>query len=174
MKRWRMPAALLATALVLASCIEPTSTCPRPLVLDRTGELVRFAPGGPANVSNLDYQAKMKVTGLQCGYVDDLLTELEVNMDLDITARRGAANKTGVAEFAYFIAITDVRGTVLSKEVFEVEMDLGSVGEPVTESEGIWQKYQFLKGQSGGAYRIWAGFQMSEHDLAVSRDLRPD
>lgn len=173
-KRWSWVAALLAAGLTVASCVAPTATCPRPLVLDRTGELVRFATGGPANVNNLDFQAKMKLTSLECGYVDDLLTTLEVNMDLDIIARRGAANRSGVAAFEYFVAITDVRGTVLSKEVFPVEMDLGSVGEAVTESEGIWQQYQFLKGQSGGAYRIWVGFQMTEQDLAISRELRPD
>ncbi len=121
---------------------------------------------------NLDFQAEIKVTRMECGYTDELLTVLEVNMDLEIAAVRGPANTSREAELQYFVAITDVRGTILNKQVFDVDIDLGRVGETVTEEEGIWQKYQFQRGQSGKAYRVWTGFQMNDRDLEISRMLR--
>jgi len=169
----RTLALTIALTLTVAACVgRGALTCPTPLILDQTSQLVRFVPGGSIAMENLDFHAEIKVTGMTCGYKDELLSELEVNMDLEISAVRGAGNTTGVAEFEYFVAITDVRGTILNKQVFDLEMDLGEVGEVVTEDEGIWQKYEFLRGQSGQAYRVWSGFQMTERDLEISRMLR--
>jgi len=169
----RAPALLAVLGLVLSACLGgEAQVCPKPLVLDQTGELVRFFPGGPTTVNNLDFQAEIKVKRMECGYTDDLLTILEVNMDLEIAAVRGPANTSREAELQYFVAITDVRGTILNKQVFDVDIDLGPVGETVTEEEGIWQKFQFQRGQSGEAYRVWTGFQMSDRDLEISRLLR--
>jgi hypothetical protein len=172
--RWTSAVVLLcAIPFVLASCItEPVRVCPTPLVLKKAGELVRFAPGAPTTPENLDFQATMKVKSMKCEYVDELLTELVVNMELDITAVRGPANTSGKASFQYFVAITDVRGTVLNKQVFDLDMDLGQVGIPVTKTEGSWQKYQFLKGQTGKAYRVWMGFQLTDHDRDVLRAVK--
>jgi len=167
------PALLAALGLALSACLGgEAQVCPKPLVLDQTGELVRFAPGGTTTVNNLDFQAEIKVTRMECGYTDELLTVLEVNMDLEIAAVRGPANTSREAELQYFVAITDVRGTILNKQVFDVDMDLGPVGETVTEAESIWQKYDFQRGQSGEAYRVWTGFQMNDRDLEISRLLR--
>ncbi len=158
---------------LIAGCIgKPVQVCPTPLVLKKASDLVRFAPGTTISDESLDFRASMKLKSMQCEYVDDLLTELEVNMELDITAVRGPANHTGEAELEYFVAITDVRGTILSKEVFPIDMELGNVGFPVTETEGIWQQYQFLKGQTGQAYRVWVGFQLNEQELETARRLK--
>jgi hypothetical protein len=169
----RAPALLVVLGVALSACIGgDAQVCPKPLVLDQTGELVRFAPGAPTTVNNLDFQAEIKVTRMECGYTDELLTTMEVNMDLEITAVRGPANTSREAALQYFVAITDVRGTILNKQVFDVDIDLGGIGETVTEEEGIWQKYQMLRGQSGEAYRVWTGFQLNDRDLEVSRLLR--
>lgn len=163
--------AFLILAVIVVACTTKVTVCPAPYVLDQTGTLMRFAPGAPPGPQSLDFQADMSVKAMTCAYKDDLATELEVNLDIEIAAVRGPANTSGEAEFEYFVAITDVRGTVLNKEVFDMDMDLGEPGSTTKAIEGIWQQYRMLKGQSGKAYRIWLGFQMTERDLEIQRQL---
>lgn len=159
--------AVCGLAATVAACGQPAAICPKPLILDRTGTLVRVAPGQAVTPQNVDFEADMRLTGMICEYTDELLTELEVNMDLEITVVRGPANASGDAEFEFFVAITDVRGTVLNKEIFEADVDLGEVGKPVVHKEGIWQRYRLLRGQSPQTYRVWSGFQLDERDREV-------
>lgn len=162
---------LVVAAAALATCGSPTPICPTPLVLDQTGTLSRFASGAAPGPETLDFQADIAFDSVSCAYVDELLRDLEVNADLEIAAVRGPSNRSGEAEFDYFVAITDVRGNILAKEIFDVSMDLGAVGERVTRTEGIWQKYRLSSGQSPRAYRVWVGFQKTDEDIAVDRRL---
>jgi len=163
---------LAGLATVLAACISgPARVCPTPYILDQTGSLVRFAPGASLADANLDFRATMEIKSVRCKFRDELLTDLEVNMDIELIAIRGAGNTSGEASFEYFVAITDVRGNILNKEVFDVEMDLGAVGRPAVKTESIWQRYALLRGQSAQAYRVWYGFQLTDRDVEVMRQL---
>lgn len=167
------PLALIAAlAAILAACSAPTYVCPKPYILDQTGTLVRFAAAAAPSPQSLDFQADIEISSMTCEFKDELLTDLEVNMGLKFTAIRGPGNQSGEAEFQYFVAITDVRGNILNKKIFDFDMDLGEVGKPVSKPEKNWQKYRLLRGQSAQAYRVWAGFQMSGRDLDVVRQLR--
>ncbi|MBF0247426.1 MAG: hypothetical protein HQL36_05070, partial [Alphaproteobacteria bacterium] len=118
---WAAKAVLLVVAGgVLAACtsddVKP-EPCPRLLVPFDSAKLTRF-PAGAAGRTVVDvlHEEEFSSWNYGCKYdVDDDtgIGEIAAEVAVDIASSRGETNAAGVADFEYFIAITDSNKTLL-------------------------------------------------------------
>ncbi len=163
--------AALGLALLVAACSATSpAVCPRIAVLEQASSLTKFAPGG-AGPNDVTVQAEMAGVEIDCLYRGDNSAELESNLAMEITARRGPALRGQTIEVQYFVVITDRAGTVLTKRVFPLLLDFGS-RSTVRLKEHTWQQYQLRGGGSGSSFEIWTGFQLSDEELKFNREQR--
>lgn len=163
--------AVSGLALLISACTATTSAiCPRIAVLDQASSLTKFAPGG-GGPNDVTVRAEMTGVEIDCLYRGDNSAELESNLAMEITARRGPAMRGQTIEVQYFVAITDRSGNVLSKRVFPLRLDFGS-GTALRLKEHTWQQYQLRSGGSGSSFEIWTGFQLSDDELKFNREQR--
>lgn len=164
-------AAALSLALFVAACTATSpAVCPRVAVLAQASSLTKFAPGG-TGPNDVSVQAEMVGVEIDCLYRGDQSAELESNMAMEITARRGPAMRGQEIDVEYFVVITDRSGNVLTKRVFPLRLDFGS-GSTLRLKEHTWEQYQLRDGGSGSSYEIWTGFQLSDEELKYNREQR--
>lgn len=168
--------ALVATSLLLGGCETlgsidfnppppPPPDCPRAVVAEGAGRLTRFAGGGtdPANIS---FEAEiLEITGT-CGEDDGVL---DVEMEVQIAARRGPAAAGDVAAFNYFVAVARADKTILARQAFDASIELPEDGSGSGIVEEIEQTISIGEDDSGANYVIIVGFEMTPEELEYSR-----
>ena len=169
----RLHASLLLglAALVLASCgTQQTKVCPRVAILNHASSVTKFAPAGPMSPANAAYSVEMTDIKMDCKYGGGNLSELEANVEVLVTARKGPMWTGGTGNAVYFVVVTDRAGTVLAKRTFPIRFELG--GKATLDfREGSWMFVDLSQGtRTGGAsYEIWTGFQLSDDELRYNR-----
>ena len=162
--------AVLALYLTACGIKQPRTICPVLGVLDNASSLTKFKPsGGPAD-SDIQYYAEITGTDLDCEYKGNLLFSMEVNMRINIAARKGPAATSDTAKLNYFVVITDRAGNVITKKVFPATVTFN--GRPEAHIvEKIWQDYNLARGGGGGGslYEVWVGFQLTDPELQFNR-----
>lgn len=158
-------------ALYLTACAmkQPRTICPVLGVLDNAASVTKFEPGAGRADSNIQYYAAITGSNLNCEYKGDLLFSMEVNMRINIAARKGPAAKSDTAKLHYFVVITDRNGNVITKKVFPATVAFK--GRPEARIvEKIWQNYNLTRGGGGGSlYEVWVGFQLTDSQLKFNR-----
>lgn len=159
----------LGLLAVLAGCATPIETiCPRLGVSDQAGSVTRFAAGGGTAPDNVVWISDIAVADLSCNYRDELGVLMEVNLDIDMVATSGPRYQGGPADVRYFVAITDLRGNIITRKDFEADIPIGGGGQGATREE-IWQLYNLEGGGTGARYEIWVGFMLTDEELQHNR-----
>jgi hypothetical protein len=158
-----------ALALVVSACSRrPPAICPRVAILDQGAYLTVFRPGAPKVDANIAYSAEITDIAISCRYTNDTLTTMEAYTTTTIVVRKGPAMQGGQVTIRYFIAVTDLRGAVLSKRVFNRRISLGN-NQAVKHTHESWQSYDLRKGGSGTSFETWTSFQLTDDQLEHNR-----
>ncbi len=164
-------AVALATISLLAACggiPKERGICPRVAVLADAGKIVKFRPGAPETAENVMFAGEMRDLRMTCKYRNQELTEMEADLDATMVLQKGPAMSGDQAEFSYFVAVADRRGTVVQKREFPLRVSFGG-NRAVEHKETSWQFFRFRRGFAGIEYETWAGFQLSDQELAYVR-----
>ncbi len=166
----RTPLLLLGIAAALAGCVQTKDVglCPRVAILADAGRVVKFRPGQPETAENVVFSGQMTNVTIKCKYRDQLLTEMEADVVVTMVLQRGPAMQGNLAEFPYFVSVTDRRGTVLQKREFPIRVNFGG-DAAVEHTETSWQYYRLQRGFGGIEYENWLGFQLTDQELAFNR-----
>jgi len=177
MKFSRIPAAIRTVplfavlALVLYACgTTTTKVCPRVAVLNHAASVTKFAASGAMSPANAAYSLELSDIKMTCKYGGGSLNELEANVTLLVTAKRGPKWQGGIGRAVYFVVVTDRSGTVLAKRTFPIRFELGKRAS-MTFREGSWMFVDLSQGTrtGGAAFEIWTGFQLTDNELRYNR-----
>ncbi|MFO0995640.1 MAG: hypothetical protein U1F33_03080 [Alphaproteobacteria bacterium] len=172
---------LVAAALVgLSGCTETKAPCPHVKVPAVLSQLTKFEDGAAQDASNVRYQSRISNVAIACtsteaktaqlprgssGSVDNL----EVQVRINFATLRGPRGQGDVANATYFVAVTDIRDTILDRQEFPVKLKMGPGGQATT-LEDAWMLIK-LDGRSGAAFRIYTGFQLSPGELEFNKKM---
>lgn len=162
----------MAAGFVLAACTKsgPAKPCPRVAVLADAQRLVRFAPGGGRDLTDIRFEAEIGVRRGTCDYAKKD-TMLEVEMAVEIQAVR-APNAGKQGEFEYFVAISDRSQRILTKQTFTATIPFDADRRAGGAIEELTQSIPLKPSQLGTEFEIVVGFQLSPDELAYNRQLQ--
>lgn len=183
--RWRLNrptwfAALFgALALSLAGCSTDTvvpRACPEILIPVDGAKLTRFQPGPGRDIVDVLHEEQVTGFGHLCEYdVDETgVGSVKVSILPSFDSTRGPANASGQVQFEYFIAISDPDKNILDKKRFPAVIQF-----PANMSRVRWQPKEPINmaiplkaGQSGEAFQVFLGLQLSREELEYQRKIR--
>jgi len=170
---WRPAVAVLALAALVAGCgsKKPEPACPRGVIPADAATVTRFRDGPGRDLSDVLVSANiLNILVDQCRYDK---TSVDVsNFQIAITADRGPADRSRVADFQYWVAVVDPDKKILTRETFSVHFDFGElnhVGTVVTDLEPRIPLQDIMKAPD---YQIVVGFQLTPDELAWNRKQR--
>lgn len=166
-------------ALSLTACANAPDVpqpCPQILIPSDSAELTRFKPGPGRDI--IDVLHSEQITGFahRCFYdTDDTgAGELTVELHPVIVSSIGPASADRIADFKYFVAITDQNKDILDQSVLSLTIPF-----PQNQSKVQWQKPDPIvlripveAGQNGDDFRVYVGLQLSREELDYQRQRR--
>jgi len=161
--------AALAFAGLLAACGSktPPGACPSGLIPTDASKITRFRDGTGRDLTDVIVEGNVQDILVQCKYSKK---EVVVDLQIAITADRGPADRSRVAEFPYFVAVQNPDGEISTKEQFKVRFDFTDnrthLGVVLNEAEPHIPLADVAKAD---AYRIIVGFQLTPDELAWNR-----
>lgn len=164
------PAALLlglAGSALLAGCAgsEPeTRACPQAVVLTDAARQVKFSGPG-RDLTDVLFEASIQAGRLVCEYDDNVL---DVDLQVEVVARRGPANSDRLANITYFVAVAQSE-TVLARESFDIAIPFPGNRTQVSGLEEIGQVITLQGNETGDDYRIYVGLELSRDELEYNR-----
>jgi hypothetical protein len=152
---------------LLAGCAgEPeTRACPRAVVLTDAARQVKFSGPG-RDLTDVLFEASIQSGRLVCEYDDNVL---DVDLQVEVVARRGPANDDRLASVTYFVAVARTDQTVLARETFDITIPFPGNRTQVSGLEEIGQVITLQGNETGGDYRIYVGLELSREELEYNR-----
>lgn len=177
--RFRLSLVAVGFVLLLSACMEGGApACPTIRTQAPLERLVRFTPGAPKTPENVLYEIHLADNAIKCEYsdikaatanIDPAKDSMEVQLKLGFSVIRGPAATDANVRAQYLVAVTDLRGSIVNKEVFSLDIRLPSRVGAVTEFvENNWMLFQ-LGGRTGLAFRIRTGLQLTDEELEFNR-----
>jgi len=168
--------ALAAVGLLASGCSgvfesKPPGPCPSVTVPRDAALVVQFLPGPGRDLIDVLYQGSIEPLSARCRYIDDDKT-VEMRLSVGVSARKGPAAKTAEADFAFFVAITDLDQNILAKQVFQSPIEFPAGRRRAGAIEEIEQLIPLLEGTNGASYEIVIGFQLDQEQLHYNRNRR--
>lgn len=140
--------------------------CPRAVVADDAGQLTRFSGAG-REPSDVAFEAEiLEVTGT-CGYDDDVV---DIEMQVQIAARRGPAGTGDEVALKYFVAIVHSDKTILARQAFDASIELPEDQSGNGIIEEIDQTIPLREDETGEDYVIIVGFEMTPDEFRFNRE----
>jgi len=171
-----MRLALRSTALVilatsLAGCglfggsRDGERLCPRTAVMSEASEVTRFVPGGRSLPDMLFAGEISDVTG-SCEYDRRGVT---VDTQVLATVTRGAADRTGVFDFNYFVAVVDHERNILARESFLIRFEFRDDRMRESRVDQLRQRIPLENTRLAPGYSILVGIELTPEDLEYNR-----
>jgi hypothetical protein len=143
---------------------QPVS-CPPVTKVGEAALLTRFRPAGH-DITDVMFDSFIGDINGKCESSDKGVT---VKMTVDFIASRGPADKNHKASFAYFVAITDAKDNVLTREQFDTYIDFPGNKTRNGIREELEEKIPLAVGQRGDDFRIYVGYVLTRDELAYNR-----
>ena len=140
-------------------------SCPRVTKVNEASQLTRFGPAGH-DITDVQFEALIGDINGKCEAVDK---GVSVKMTVDFIASRGPADKTRKASFAYFVAITDNKDNVLTRQQFDTYIDFPGNRTRDGIRESLDEIIPLAAGQRGDDFRVYLGFVVTHDELAYNR-----
>lgn len=166
-----LPAALLASLLVVTSCSreKPEAACPRGVIPADSASVTRFRDGPGRDLTDVVVEGEIVNIQVDCKY--DKKSVTVDRLQIAIAADRGPADRTRNAEFEYWVAILDPQQNIIIKEPAKVRFQFTDnrtrLGRIVGEDFEPYIPLTDLK--QGPEYQIIVGFQLTPEELAWNR-----
>jgi hypothetical protein len=140
-------------------------SCPRVTKIGEASQLTRFSPTGH-DITDVEFEALIGDINGKCEPADK---GVAVHMTVDFIASRGPADKARKASFAYFVAITDNKDNVLTRQQFDTYIAFPGNRTRDGIRESLDQSIPLAQGQRGDDFRIYVGFVVTHDELAYNR-----
>ena len=163
---------LALSLLLLAGCNtaapgRSAETCPAVGVLERAGELTRFAANATRR-ADVIYEARiLDVTPTACRIERDGTGALDLRVRLQLV--RGPAATTAEHAVTYFLAVTDAGGQILSREAFAVSVQVPPDRTGANVTEELTLRIPRAEPGALGQDRIDAALQLTAEELEYNR-----
>jgi hypothetical protein len=152
-------ALLLAVAGCSSSQPAAPEACPRVVVLNDLSELVRFRPGPGRDLTDVEHQARFSGLSFGCRYEKD---NARVEFEISIEVQRGPSLPTSKASFQYFAAVTNPAGQIVSKEVFDADVEFKGNQTRLVMADELIQRIPMLDRATGPNWNVLLGFQLTD------------
>ncbi len=169
----------LSGAIVLPGCTtaeqQQARVCPRVGVLLDAARVTEFSGIGNETREDVAYDIEISDANLTCKYDDDV-----IKANVEFTAEMWAGPKAPQEEtnFRYFVAVTELNTSVVTKEYFSINADFSKTirSKKRQEIEDIRINYEKLG--RGDLYEILIGWDLTPGQLKYNREVssfdRPD
>ena len=152
---------------------EEERPCP-PVRIDKTAStLTQFRPDGGRDLTDVTLEAELVGYQGTCQYDrDDRAVEVEVT--LAFTAALGPGARAREQSFRYFVAIPRYFPNPLGKKVFDARLVFPDNTDRIRYvGEELRLRLPLDLGESGTAYPVYLGFQLTPEELEYNRAQRP-
>jgi hypothetical protein len=149
-----------------------TVKCPEIKIIDALGTFHRFTDTNPPAEDKLISTARIMSLEHECRMTDEGKAQVDISITFESDigpASQDAKGKTQDAGYPYFVAVTDKKGEILSKDVFELAITPSSNTNTITARETIRQIIPVDGSQELQQYSIAIGFQISDAQLKYNR-----
>lgn len=156
--------------MLAASPAKAGDSCPEIRFLDSLTFIHHFQDPANPKPSEEISAARMTAMDYECNIVNgDLAIDLFISFD-GLLGPKARVHKTDKPSFSYpyFVAISKMDGTLLSKEILAVGLRYDSQGDTQSTTESIRQVIPAAS-RNDGPYRVMVGFQLSDDELAFNR-----
>jgi hypothetical protein len=164
--------ALLALGAGLAGCRSQNDVgapmCPRVAVLADAAHLVKYRDGPGRDLTDVLYEADLGRISGECIYTRRN-TRVTVAMKLTVTAKRGPADRDGIADLAYFVAIVDNQSKILARQEFDSQLEFEPTQTQAATLEELEQIIPLQKDQPGSDFEVLVGFRLTPEQLQRNR-----
>ncbi|MBB4264420.1 hypothetical protein [Roseospira visakhapatnamensis] len=172
-------AASLLTAPALTACSgvfgggEEARPCP-PVRIDRAAStLTQFRADGGRDLTDVTLEAELVGYQGACEYDDDGRA-VEVEVTLGFTAALGPGARSRDQTFQYFVAVPRYFPSPVGKKVFDARLVFPEGTDRIRYvGEELRLRLPLDLGESGAAYPVYLGFQLSAEELEYNRAQRP-
>ena len=174
LRSWRTTAAVLALTVLAAGCgsgdkVEPA--CPEGVIPLDASKITVFRDGPGRDLTDVLSTANIQNMLMQCRYEKNAVDIY--NFQIAITADRGPADRSKMADYEYWIAIVDPQRNVLLRKTYKQHFDfpgnLTHVGTVVSDLDLRIPMPDVMKAPS---YQVVIGFQLTPDQLAWNRSQR--
>ncbi|SDD48180.1 hypothetical protein SAMN04487779_1008117 [Belnapia rosea] len=174
-----MRSRVVLLALLLAGCGAGGSTqlpiaCPNPGLLAEGADLTRYRPGGPQDLTGLDFDARLIGLNGSCrpGRGD---RSINLQMTAGFSVERGAASEGRSVDLPWFVAVIDRRtDAILSRQGFVERVNFGrNETRSTIDSAPVSISLPVGENRQASDYRLLVSFQLTPEDLALNRRRGP-
>jgi hypothetical protein len=163
------PLLLIATLAPLASCNRTPPACPRASIISDGATVTRFREGPGRDLTDVVVKGEIVDVAVDCNYDR---RGVDVALQVAIAATRGPADRNRVADFEYFVAVTDPQRNILAKEVFQVRLQFPPNQQRAGTVDEIEPRIPLKNRDQGVDYQIVVGFQLTPEEVEWNRSQR--
>ncbi len=165
--------AVLALTAFATGCSssKPEPACPRGVIPIDSSTITRFRDGPGRDLTDVLVTGNIQNMLVdQCKY-DKNSVEVS-NFQIAITADRGPADRSKVADFEYWVAVVDPDMKILTRKTFNVHFDFSDLNHVGTVVADLVPRIPLPDVMKAPAYQIVVGFQLTQDELAWNRKQR--
>lgn len=129
------------------------------VVLNDLSELMRFRPGSGRDLTDVEHQARFSGLSFGCRYEKDAA---RVEFEVAIEVQRGPSMPGNRAGFQYFAAVTNPAGQIVSKEIFDADVEFKGNQTRVIMADELVQRIPMLDRATGPNWSVLLGLQLTD------------
>ncbi|CAE7836472.1 gcvT, partial [Symbiodinium necroappetens] len=119
--------------------------------------MTRFVPGG-RDLTEVDFRARLADVRAECATDEE---EIELALQVILSASRGPANAEGAATFDYFVAVASRDEEILARDAYSVTIPFEGNRTTVGLLDEVDVAIPLAEGQTGREYRIFVGLALT-------------
>ena len=146
----------------------PAIVCPRILPVVEAGEMTRFVAEG-RDLTDVDFRARLSDVRAECETDEE---EIELTLQVILSASRGPANSEGAADFSYFVAVATRDEQILTRSEYAVSIPFEGNRTNVGLLDEVDVEIPLSEGQTGREYSIFLGLALQPDELEWNRQNR--
>lgn len=172
-----VPAVAIALMVaVVQACAgnDDTTACPRAVILGEAQQLTRFAAGAGRTSRDVDFQAEISdlASGCRLERVKNGRDALVAAIAPVITTTQGPANRSGRANFFYFVSLIAPDRSIVTRESFSSEARFENNTQRVVHRDDdppVTVDIPLQRTVAAADYEIIVGLQLTPDELEYNR-----
>ncbi|WP_119165205.1 hypothetical protein [Algihabitans albus] len=146
----------------------PVIVCPRILPVVEAEQMTRFVADG-RDLTEVDFRARLADVRAECVADEE---EIELTLQVMLSASRGPANAEGAAGFSYFVAVATRDEQILARDEYQVGIPFEGNRTTVGLLDEVDVEIPLAEGQTGREYRVFLGLALTPDELEWNRQNR--
>jgi hypothetical protein len=115
------------------------------------------------------FQARLADVTAAC---ETEIDEIALEMQVTVAARRGPANASGTADFAYFVAVATTEERILARDEYAVSVPFEGNRTNVGLIDEVDVVIPLAEGQNGREHVVYVGLALNQPELEWNRENR--